>query len=60
MSSLAEYFSLEKENVLHPINYKSIMRYQQNDKSLVETSEIYKDYLIKHLHGVDKNIFSCL
>ena len=30
MSSLAEHFSLEKEDVLHPVNYKTIMRYQQN------------------------------
>ena len=28
VSSLAEHFSLEKKDVLHPINYKSIMQYK--------------------------------
>ena len=48
MSSLAEHFSLEKENVLHPVNYKTIMRYQQNDRPLIETAKFKKDYLITH------------
>ena len=38
MSSLADYFPLEKEDVLHPINYKTIMQYQQHDKPLIETA----------------------
>ena len=54
MSSLAEHFSLEKENVLHPVNYKTIMRYQENDKSLIETAKLNKDYSTKHFHRVDK------
>ena len=28
-------FSLEKEDVLHPVNYKTIMQNQQNDKPLI-------------------------
>ena len=28
MPSLAEHFSIEKEDNLHPVNYKTIMRYQ--------------------------------
>ena len=39
MSSLAERHSLEKEDVLHPVNYKSIMQYHQNDKPLIETAK---------------------
>ena len=35
MSSLAEHLSLEKEDVLHPVNYKTIMQYQQNNKPLI-------------------------
>ena len=29
MSSLAEHFSFEKEDVLHPVNHKTIMQYQK-------------------------------
>ena len=54
MSSLAEHFSLEKEDVLHSINYKTTMQYQQNNKPLIETTKLNKNYLIKHFHGADK------
>ena len=30
------------------------MRCQQNDKPLIETAKLNKDYSIKHFHGVDK------
>ena len=36
MSSLAEHYFLEKEDVNYPVNYKTIMRYQQNNKPLIE------------------------
>ena len=39
MSSLSEHLSLEKEDVLHPVKYKTFMQYQQNDNSLIETSK---------------------
>ena len=35
MSLLVKHFSLEKEDVLHPVNYKTIMQYQQNNKPLI-------------------------
>ena len=54
MSSLAERFSLEKEDVLHPVNYKTTMRYQQYNKPLIETAKLDKDYSIKYFHGTDK------
>ena len=54
MSSLAENFSLEKEDILHPVNYKTIMQYQQNNKPLIETTKLKKDYSIKFFHGADK------
>ena len=57
MSSLPEYFSLEKEDVLHPPSYKTIMRYQQNDKPLIESAKLNKDNSIKHFHGKDKKNF---
>ena len=41
MSSLAEHFSIEKEDILYPVNYKTIMRYQQNDKLLIETAKLF-------------------
>ena len=51
MSSLAELFSLEKYDVLHP---DTNMQYQQKDKPLIETAKSNKDYSIKHFHGVYK------
>ena len=56
MSLLGEHFSLEKENVLHPVNYKTIMRYQENDKSLIETAKLNKDDSIRHFMGQIRNI----
>ena len=57
MSSLAEHYSLEKEDVLHHVNYKTIMKNQQNDKPLIETAKVNKDYSIKYFHGADKKYF---
>ena len=54
MSSLAEYFSFEKEDVLHPAKYKTIMQYQQNNKPLIETAKLNKSYSIKYPHEADK------
>ena len=54
MSSLAEHFSLVKEDVLHPVSYKTIFQYQQNNKPLIKTAKLNKDYSIKHFHGTDK------
>ena len=54
MSLLAEHFCLEKEDVLYPVNHKTIMLYQQNDKPLIETAKLNRDYSIKHFHGADK------
>ena len=34
--SLTENFSLEKEDILHPVNYKTMIRYQQSNKSLID------------------------
>ena len=52
--SLAEHFALEKEDLSHPTNYKSIMKSQQQDKTLIETAKLDKKYSIKHFHGADK------
>ena len=30
------------------------MRYQQNDRPLIETDKLSKDYSIQHFHGADK------
>ena len=49
MSSLAEYFSLEKEDTLYSVNYKTIMQYQQNDKPLIETAKLNKDWQIRNI-----------
>ena len=54
MSLLVEHFSLEQEEVLHPVNYKTIMRYHQNNKYLIGTAKSNKDYSIKHFNGADK------
>ena len=39
LESLSENFALNKENVLHPTSFKTIMRFQHNDKSLVEIAK---------------------
>ena len=36
MSSFAEHFSLDKEDVPHPVNYKTSMRYQQTINLLLK------------------------
>ena len=54
MAALAEHFSIETEDILHPINYKSSMQYQQNNKFLIETAKLNKDCSIKYFHGTDK------
>ena len=51
--SLAEHFALEEEDILHPTNYKTIMRYQQQDKNLIKIAKQNNDYSIKHFHGAD-------
>ena len=50
ISSLGEQFSLEKEGISHPVDYNSIMQYQQNIKPLFETAKSNKDYSIKYFH----------
>ena len=34
-------------------NYKTIIRYQQHDKPLIETAKLNKDYSIKYFYGAD-------
>ena len=52
--TLAEQFAIEKEDLSHPTSYKSIMKSQQLDKTLIETAKLDKKYSIKHFHGADK------
>ena len=54
MSTLAEHFVLEKEDILHTVNYKTIMQYQQSNKPLIETAKSNRYNSIKHFHGTDK------
>ena len=56
MSSLAEHFSLETEDVPYPVNYKTIMQYKQNDKPLMETAELNKDIQLSTFMGQIRNI----
>ena len=56
--SVSEHFSFEKEDFLHQVNYKTIMQYQQNDKSLIEIAKLSKDYSFKNFHRKDKK--NCL
>jgi transposase InsO family protein len=54
---LAEHFALSKTDVpeeAHPTNLKTIMRYQQNDKELIETAKKNKNFSIKQFHGAGK------
>jgi len=38
----------------HPTNLKIIMRYQQNNKELIETAKKNKNFSIKQFHGTGK------
>ena len=51
---MAEHFALEEEDILHTTSYKTIMRYQQKDSSLIKIAKEHKDYSIKYFHGADK------
>ena len=39
LESLSEIFALNKEDVLHPTSFKTIMRFQQKDNSLIEIAK---------------------
>ena len=56
LESINEDIALNKEDVLHPTSFnKTIMRFQQKDKSLIEIDkEKLKDYSIKKFHGAGK------
>jgi len=56
--ALAKHFALTKEdapNMAHPTNYKTIMKFQQKDKSLIETAKKNKNFKVKQFHGAGKN-----
>ena len=55
LESLSKNFALNKEDVLHPTGFKTIMRFQQKDKSLIEIAkEKPNDYSITQFHGTGK------
>ena len=56
--ALAEHFALTKEDapeIAHPTNYKTIMKFQQKDKSLLETAKKNKNFKINQFHGAGKS-----
>ena len=55
LESLSENFALNNEDVLHSTSFKTIVRFQQNDKSLIEIAKEKPNYhSIKHFHGAGK------
>ena len=55
LESLSENFVLNNEDVLHPTSFKTIIRFQQKYKSLIEiVKEKPDDCSIKQFHGVGK------
>ena len=51
LESQSENFALNKEDVLHSTSFKTIMRFQQKDKSLIEITEKKpNDYSIEQFH----------
>ena len=55
LDSLSENFFFNKEDVLHPTSFKTIIRFQLKDKSLIEiTEKKHKDYSINQFHGAGK------
>ena len=58
LESLSENFALNREDGLHSNSFKTIMRFQQKGKSLIEIAkETPKDYTIKQFHGAGKTYF---
>ena len=50
LESLSENFALNKEDVLHPTSFKTIMRFKQKNKFLIEIAkEKPNDFSIKHV-----------
>ena len=47
-------YLLRKEDFVHPVNYKTIVQYQQNNKPLIDTAKLNKVYSFKHFHRADK------
>ena len=43
ISTISEYFCLEKEDILHPDDYEFITKYQQNNKSLKRPASFLGD-----------------
>ena len=55
LERLSENFALNKEDVLHLTNFKTIMRFQQKDKSLIVIAkEKPKDYSINQFLGAGR------
>ena len=52
---MSENFALNNEDINHTIGFKTIMRFQQRDNSLIEiVPEKPDDYSIKQFHGAGK------
>ena len=55
LESWSEIFALNKEDVLNPTSFKTIMRFQQQYKSLIEIAKVKpNDYSIKQFHEAGK------
>ena len=55
LQNLRKNFAFNKEDVLHSTGFKTIVRFRQKDKSLIEIAyEKPNDYSIKQFHGEGK------
>ena len=55
LDKTSENFTLNEKDVLHTTSFKSITRFQQQDKSLIEiVKEKPNKYSIKRFHGAGK------
>ena len=55
LGSLSKNSASYNEDFPHPTNFKTIMRFQQKDKSLMQiTKDKPNDYSIKQFNGADK------
>ena len=52
--SLAELYSLDEEEIIIPITYKNLLKYQQLDKNLLNDFKSKNNYEIKSFHGAGK------
>ena len=54
LKAVNEHYGFEDEDIPHPTNYRTIMRYQQKDQEMIKITQTNKDYSLQYFHGTKK------